>query len=181
MKEERYEAKTPKHLVIGDPWYFERKSGKDLQRLIVDYRPPEDVQTAIILSENEAYGITQTNMTMYFAPKEHIKVYMDDMIYEGQETKRREIPVDTAKYYMDVDGRKENIYTSGDGYWGQMVEYYHEEKNRMVTDAVIVSMAMPDSIDFVQLRSFMNHLFEEIHPIRENQITESKREPDRKR
>lgn len=177
MKKERYKANSPKHLVIGDPWYFETKKGEELQRLIVDYRPSENFKAGIMLSEQEAFGIEQRNITMFFAPDEHLTVYMDDMIYEGQETKSREIPVDTARYYMDVDGRKENIYTACEGYWGQVIDYYHKEKDRIFLDAVIVSMAMPEEIEFEQMRQMMEHLFEGIKPIKEKQV----KQPDRQR
>ncbi len=37
---EIYSVKLPKHIVFGDPWYFERYSGEELNRLIVDVYPP---------------------------------------------------------------------------------------------------------------------------------------------
>lgn len=32
---EIYSVKLPKHIVFGDPWYFERYSGEELNRLLL--------------------------------------------------------------------------------------------------------------------------------------------------
>ena len=36
---ELYKVKVPKHLKIGDPWYFKREEGSELERLTVDEDP----------------------------------------------------------------------------------------------------------------------------------------------
>ncbi len=39
MRKEIYKVKCPQHIVFGDPMYFERFRGNELNRLTVDYRP----------------------------------------------------------------------------------------------------------------------------------------------
>jgi len=48
---EIYSVKLPKHIVFGDPWYFERYSGEELNRLIVDVYPHSQYQARVVLEE----------------------------------------------------------------------------------------------------------------------------------
>ena len=41
MRKEIYKIKNPKHIVFGDPLYFEDFKGAELKRLTVDYKPPK--------------------------------------------------------------------------------------------------------------------------------------------
>ena len=38
MRKEIYKIKSPKHIVFGDPLYFEEFKGAELKRLTVDYK-----------------------------------------------------------------------------------------------------------------------------------------------
>ena len=40
---------------------------------------------------------------------------------------QRSIGVDTARYMIDVENRREMDHTGGDGYWGDAYEYRHRE------------------------------------------------------
>lgn len=42
MRKEIYKIKNPKHIVFGDPLYFEDFKGAELKRLTVDYKPDND-------------------------------------------------------------------------------------------------------------------------------------------
>ena len=46
MRKEIYKVKCPQHIVFGDPMYFERFRGNELNRLTVDYRPSKYFDTA---------------------------------------------------------------------------------------------------------------------------------------
>ena len=181
MKEEKYSIKRPEHIVIGDPWYFETVKGKRLAELTVDYKPPTEFAAAVSLSEIERYGMKECIMTMYFAPQEEISVYMDSMRYESQEEAKKEIPVDTARYFMEVDQRKEQLHTGSDGYWGKMLEFYRGSGKQKITDAVIVSMCMPEQFDFEEMKQLMGRLFENVQMIGIKETKEPKTEDNRKR
>lgn len=181
MKEEKYSIKRPEHIVIGDPWYFETVKGKRLEELTVDYKPSPEFSATVCLSEIKRYGTEECIMTMYFAPKEDIGTYMDNMKYESQEETKKEIPVDTARYFMKVDKRKEQLHTGGDGYWGQMVEFYRGSGKEKITDAVIVSMCMPEQFDFEKTKQLIGRLFEDVQVIGTKEMKAPKMEKDRKR
>lgn len=58
MRKEIYKIKNPKHIVFGDPLYFEDFKGAELKRLTVDYKPPKSFDAArLVLLEkpNEKY------------------------------------------------------------------------------------------------------------------------------
>lgn len=52
MRKEIYKIKCPKHIIFGDPQYFEEFKGAELKRLTVDYKPSEYFDTArLVLQE----------------------------------------------------------------------------------------------------------------------------------
>ena len=69
MRKEIYKIKNPKHIVFGDPLYFEDFKGAELKRLTVDYKPPKSFDAArLVLLEkpNEKYPeYTDRTMTLY--------------------------------------------------------------------------------------------------------------------
>lgn len=76
MRKEIYKIKNPKHIVFGDPLYFEDFKGAELKRLTVDYKPPKSFDAArLVLLEkpNEKYPeYTDRTMTLYLAPRQTI-------------------------------------------------------------------------------------------------------------
>lgn len=48
---ETYSVKLPKHIVFGDPWYFEEYNGEKLDSLVVDMNPPSRFQARVVLEE----------------------------------------------------------------------------------------------------------------------------------
>ena len=46
MKKEIYKMQCPKHIVFGDPLYFDRFKGARLKSLVVDYKPPKHFEAA---------------------------------------------------------------------------------------------------------------------------------------
>lgn len=46
MRKEIYKIKNPKHIVFGDPLYFEEFKGAELKRLTVDYKTPKSFDAA---------------------------------------------------------------------------------------------------------------------------------------
>ena len=91
MRKEIYKIKNPKHIVFGDPLYFEDFKGAELKT------PHRGLQTAQILraarlvlleKPNEKYPeYTDRTMTLYLAPRQTIDVYADEKIYAFQKNR----------------------------------------------------------------------------------------------
>ena len=168
MKKETYKIPCPKHIVFGDPLYFEQFKGKRLQSLVVDYKPPQNFEARLVLLEEkskELEGFIERSMTLYLAPAETMKTYLDEMKYTDQKMKQKMIGVDTARYMLEIDGRSNEIRTGGDGCWGSEAELYRQIGNKRVSDAVIISVAMPDDTDFDGMRKMARYFFPELQQV----------------
>lgn len=103
MREERFRIQCPKHFLVGDSGRFEKSpQGKDSD-FVVDYAPPEMFEAGIVLQEMGTEGDTYCTMYVYFAPEEHLPVYMDSMKYDLQKVSIRKIFVDTEEYLIKVN------------------------------------------------------------------------------
>lgn len=169
MRKESYKVKNPKEIIFGDPMYFEEFTGRRLDELIVDFKPPQYFEARVILTEQpmEEYPeFMEQTMTLYLAPEQTLKVYMDGCMCESQEIKEKVIGVDTARYLIQVDEREEILHTGGDGYWGSFQEITHKHGNRRILDAAILSIVIPDSENFEGMKKLMEYLFEDAKPIK---------------
>lgn len=164
MREELYKIKCPRHIVFGDPMYFEDYEGKRLEELIVNYKPPQHFEAGVVLREEvhtEYAGVIMRTMSIYLAPKETLGTYMSGMIYEGQQMEQKEIGVDSASYVIHVDDRQDEIKTGGDGYWGEIETLYRKQGQQTSTNAVIVHIAIPDFVDFKEMQQWVHYFFED--------------------
>ena len=88
MRKEIYKVKCPQHIVFGDPMYFERFRGNELNRLTVDYRPSKYFDTArLVLKEEPNRELSEymnRSITLYAAPRQTIDVYACEQIYTFQ-------------------------------------------------------------------------------------------------
>ena len=167
---ETYRIKPPKHISIGDPWYYEKYKGADLQRLTVDFLVPRHLSSARVMIEETPFDdmpeVSNLNMTICLAPKRTIDTYLGGMYYEGQECKERPLTVDTAKYMINVDGREKTIYTAADGIWGSITEYSHRFKGFDILDAVVIQVGFSDEVDtFESMKEQLKYLFENVKQI----------------
>ena len=141
---EIYKVQTPKRIVFGDPLYFEEFSGARLEQLVVDVQPPEAFGARVVLREFSAAEAPDTlirTMEVYLAPEEDMDIYLRGMKYELQECIEKEIGVDTARYYLQVDDREDILHTGGDG--------------RMV-EAAILTVIWPE---YESMESMRQHAF----------------------
>ena len=115
MRKEIYKVKCPRHIIFGDPTYFREYKGAKLKKLTVDYKPPKDFDAArLVLEERpnkEFPEYINRTMTLYLAPSQTIKTYLEGMMYSSQEIAEKGIGVDTARYYFSVDGRDDELFT----------------------------------------------------------------------
>lgn len=156
---EIYKVQTPKRIVFGDPLYFEEFSGTRLEELVVDIQPSETFGARVVLEEfstAEAPDALIRTMDVYLAPEETIGIYLQGMKYEVQECIEKEIGVDTARYYLQVDDRKDILHTGGDGYWGSYEELSRNTRNGSMVEAAILTVIWPE---YESMESMRQHAF----------------------
>ena len=104
MRKEIYKIKCPKHIIFGDPQYFEEFKGAKLKRLTVDYKPSEYFDTARLVLQKqpnqEFPDYMERSITLYLAPRQTMETYLKGMIFTSQEVAQKDIGVDTACYYF---------------------------------------------------------------------------------
>ena len=168
MRKEIYKIKCPKHIIFGDPQYFEEFKGAELKRLTVDYKPSEYFDTArLVLQEQpnqEFPDYMERSITLYLAPRQTMETYLKGMIFTSQKVAQKNIGVDTARYYFNVDGRDDEIKTEGDGWWGYFEEYYRQNGKDRISDAVVLTVAIPEDYDFDGMKQLAGYFFGDMQP-----------------
>lgn len=166
MRKESYQIKRPEHLVIGDPWYFETVAPQKLNSLVIDVQPQAEFVAALTIQETDYH---ECMTSIIFAFKEEIDTYLEGCTYEGQKEIVKKLPVDTARYSIQVDGRSSTIHTHEDGYWGQQSTLYSEEKNEKYLDAYLITISTPQDMKFEDVRQMMGTVFEDMKLIPEKE------------
>ncbi len=178
---ETYKVSTPKQIKFGDPWYYEQYSGKELERLVVDLKPPAHFETKVVLEENtyEEYpDFKDVSMSIFLAPKQIMDTFLQGKMYASEVEFRKEIGVDTAKYDFQVDDRDDTINTAADGLWGSYQEFNRTVGGKKITDAVIITAFFPDEETFDDVRQHLKYFFpdaeqtENVEPPEEEPIQE---------
>lgn len=159
---ETYKVKVPKHIKVGDPWYFEKYNGDKLKRLTVDEDIPSHLTEARVTLEaepcEEMPQLTLLDMTLYIAPKQTIDTYLSGVMYPTQEITPKEIGVDTARYILAIDKNSETVYTGGDGGWSCYSKLKQTAGNNKLFDAIILQVGF--SCDFDDMESMRKRLYE---------------------
>ena len=69
MPKETYQIKCPQHIMFGDPLYFERFTGDDLQRFTVDYKTAKSFNAARLVLQEQPNKMSpefiDRTMTLY--------------------------------------------------------------------------------------------------------------------
>lgn len=166
MREEIYQIRSPKHILLGDPLYLEDK--ERFKNVLVDYRPEKYFDVRLVLKEEpdpEDARFILKYMDLYFAPSQDLKIYMNNRMYQGQQSQSKGVAVDTARYHIEVDGRELNIHTGADGWWGSFTEYYRIDGSRKIADAAILSIYVPEECSFAGMKQNARYLFGELRNI----------------
>lgn len=169
MREEIYQIRRPEHILFGDPLCLEDK--ERFRNVLVDYRPEKYFDARIILKEEpdpEDARFILKYMDLYFAPLQDLKIYMNNRMYQGQQSQSKGVAVDTASYHIEVDGRELDIRTGADGWWGSFTEFYRMDGDRKISDAAILSIYVPEETHFSWMQQNARYLFGELQPIDKN-------------
>lgn len=170
MREEEYQVKCPKHIVFGDPLYFEQFKGAKLKKLVVDFKAPKWFDAArLVLQEQENDEFPEMmdrTMTLYLGLNRFIQMHVDGKRFEFEKYQERSLGVDTARYLINVDGRSVQIHTGGDGWWGSLGEIHaHFDGKKPILDAIILSIDVPELCSFKDMKRFAGYLFEDLQPM----------------
>lgn len=170
MKKEQYAVKCPARIRFGDPMYYEEYKGKRLSELVADIQPPKGFAARVVLSEEplkEMPVFMDRQMKIFIAPEQTMNTYVDGYKYENQKHKEKQIGVDSACYQLEVDGKNLEIYTGGDGYWGNTIEITHMQNKKQVADAFIITATVPECKDFQEMREMVTSLFADAQLLQE--------------
>ena len=167
---EIYKVKVPKHLKIGDPLYFEREEGAELERLTVDEDIPEHFDQARVTLEEypcEEYpDLMLLDMTIYLSPTKTMETYLAGQMYTSQKTTEKVIGVDTAQYLLNVDGKDDIIHTGADGAWGVFTKLHHNAAGKQIYDGAIVQLGFSSDLDSMQsMRERLKYFFEDVEQL----------------
>lgn len=169
MPKETYQIKSPQHIMFGDPLYFERFTGDDLQRFTVDYKTAKSFNAARLVLQEQPNKMSpefiDRTMTLYLAPHQTVDVYADDKMFAAQQVEEKPLCVDTARYLLNVDGRSNVIRTGADGWWGSFQELYRQNGNSRISDAVILTIFMPEDYGFDRMKQLAGYFFEDMQPV----------------
>lgn len=181
---ETYKVKRPDRVIWGDPWYMEEYSGERLKELIVDFRSPKHFDARVVLEEqpmDEFPDMMLYTMSIYLAPKQTIETYMKGLMYESQKHTVKDIGVDTAKYYIKVDGQDDTIRTGGDGYWGDYQEMFRMVAGKQkILDAAIITIAMSEYETMDSMRDYLKYFFQDVEQVENVEIEETAAEEQNK-
>lgn len=169
MREEIYQIRRPGHILFGDPLCLENKGC--FKHVLVDYRPEKYFDVRLVLKEEpdpEDARFILKYMDLYFAPSQDLKIYMNNRMYQGQQSESKGVAVDTARYHIEVDGRELDIHTGADGWWGSFTEFYRMDGNRKISDAAILSIYVPEEMNFSWMKQNARYLFGELQLIEKN-------------
>lgn len=176
---ETYKVKCPSYIKWGDPLYFKQYKGEKLEKLILNLQPPNRFDARLVLQEERCKEFPSymiRTMALYMAPEQTIEIYMQQMMYEGQEQTVKNIGVDSACYHLKTDGYSEDIRTGGDGYWGDYQEFFRTIHGNKYLDAAIVTILMPDYMTMEDVRGFAKRFFENMTQIENVEVVEEEQE-----
>ena len=154
---EIYKVKPPKRVILGDPKYFEQFSGAKLRKRIVDFKVPKAFAARVVL-QKEKHEDTGT-LQLYLAPKDHLQTYMRGLLRQGQESKIRQIALESERYCVQIDKNEDSICAE-DGCWASFEEIVHWENGKKVLDAAILSITMPASETMQEMRQSVQYFFQ---------------------
>ncbi len=177
MIKETYRVRTPKNIIIGDPWYFEKYEGEKLDKLIANINPRQGFLTMIVLEEKpleDCPEITDRSMTIYCSYRGMVPVFLQGQRFPSHTEESRPLNVDSAHYVIKVDDREINVCTGGDGCWGYHNELYAYSAGRKRLDGTITNIGFSENFeDMQQIRDYMKTLFENVEQVENFDIVES--------
>ena len=141
-----------KKIKIGDPMYFEEGGNGLKYTYSKSFRQKGDWKCALEVLENliicppdeffkEGLKYKDISFKAYLAYDEKmLSLLKENKIYTRQKEKVTELGVDTASYIISVNNEEELIKTGGDGWIGQVIEYYTKTK----LEGIVIEATLSD-------------------------------------
>lgn len=168
MENEKYRAKSPRHILMADASYFEEDGNEQEGYDIIDYRPPLEFQMDILFEKKWDLFLESpipSMISLYFAPEQYLDQCLNLEISPRCDCSRQIISVENVQYRIIVDERQQNVETGEEGEWGVYQEYYNHDESLPKLCAVHIGFIVPEQEDFEGMRNRIYSLFEEVYPV----------------
>lgn len=165
MKTKIYSIDCPRRIQFGDPLYVEKYKGKELSSLVVNRLIPKKFVAKVVLREEpykECPDLMCRSIEICLGPQKYIDTYANGRIYSNQEIVEKQIGVDTACYYIDVDDRYNEINTGADGMWGNECILYKKTNKRKVIEGIIITIEMPEDETLESMEEMVRYFFKNV-------------------
>lgn len=179
LSEDIFEIKPFHKVLIADPWYLKQieagnnKNVNGINELMADFVVSAKPQIAKVhlrkihlmweednvedeLWELLFYSVLDSAENMEFP-----KAALEQMIYPELIEKTGDLACDTAHYQIDIDGKTEEVYNGGDGYFGK---YFTYKGDRFC----FVTLSLPEELfDKEDIMKLIHNLFDIVKEDRE--------------
>lgn len=174
MKNEKYRAKSPRHIFMADVTYFEG-NGNDLEEYdLIDYQPPPEFQLGILLEKNWDPFLANSILSMislYFTPEQYLDRCLNLEAFPWCGRSQQVISVENVRYRIIVDERRQNVETGEEGEWVLYQEYYSYNEGSPKLCAVHIGFIVPDHETFEGMRNRICSLFEEVASVEPQKLS----------
>lgn len=172
LSEAIFEIKPFHKVLIADPWYLKKiesgdnKNVSGMKELMADFTISAKPQIAKVhlrkihlaweedSVEDEMWELLFYSVLDAAENMEFPKAALEQMFYPDLIEKTGDLACDTARYRIDIDGKTEEVYNGGDGYFGK---YFTYKGDRFSFVALSLPEALFDKEDIMQL---IHNLFE---------------------
>lgn len=140
LMEDIFDIKPFHKVLIADPWYLKKIESGDnknisgMKKLMADFTVSARPQIAKVHMrkihlawednvEDELWELIFYSVLDSAENMEFPKAALEQMVYPDLIDKTGDLACDTARYLIDIDGKTEEVYNGGDGYFGKYFTY----------------------------------------------------------
>lgn len=164
LRQEIYNIKPFREVLVTDPWYLEQEDTKNCPDLVFHEKPRCCKFGKILIKEiSDSYDnldYKQIDISIILTAHERqMDVYLDDKMHKGTIKRQESLGCDTAQFMMQICNKKGQIReieidTGADGYYGQATKY--KEGYGMRIDLWLDA----DVVSFEEIRQEMSYLLD---------------------
>ena len=165
MLEEQYKAKCPGHILMADTAFFEADEKQKKKYAVIDLKPPAGFQMGIVLERITSLNEEITpphSIQLYFTPEQYLDRCLEYKDVPWQDLQAHYEILDLTNYRILVDGRQETVETGAYKIWGECIEFYSCDGGAEKTEAVYLTVGVPEQKAFQRMRRMIYSLFEEV-------------------
>lgn len=167
----------PERIIFGDPLYFKKYAAdkERLNSLVTDLKLTQAQRNkfgcVIRLSleekedkmpDGETFSFMENLIRIIICQPKDYDIYLSDLKYKNHKVIEKQIGVDSAAYYLSVDGNGDEIRTDSDGFWG--TESLHCTTSGKTIQAIVIDILLPEEMTEKQINRYMDYFFEKREP-----------------